>query len=471
MAGPPSGDNSSLVASSSRAPADSTVNITVTLEDASGVPVAGATVSLSVSPAGHATLPASAVTDQNGVAVVSLTDSVNERVTISAFVNSLLLTTDVMFVAPFYGDSTNDSVAPLAEYETLYGGQGNDTLGSSMPGSDYWDGGEGNDYLYATSTSTAFGNFYGGDGNDLIQGGNSAAAQYEYGGSGDDWVQDDTSGLTTQAHVIDGGTGRDALYGSNRNDTIYGGDGDDSGANIVAAGSAVAPGLYGGAGNDVLDGGRGNDLVFGGYGNDAAYGGDNNDTLYGGDGDDTLIGGDGVDLLEGDAGNDWIYMSAGDGSNAYGGVGNDVMIARQGRVVENGDDGNDVMYGDKGNDYSYGGNGDDTMYGGDGVDVLLGGAGNDYFDGGQGVNYYFGGGGNNIFVSNDVPGVEVVQDFNAATDTVQLNGTGFGSFADVLSHSYQNGAYFVIQVDSDTAVWLNGATTGTVTAANFSIVS
>jgi hypothetical protein len=52
-----------------------------------------------------------------------------------------------------------------------------------------------------------------------------------------------------------------------------------------------------------------------------------------------------------------------------------------------------------------------------------------------------------------------------------LNGSGFTSFADVLSHSYQNGAYFVVQVDADTAVWLNGATANTVTAANFSIVS
>ncbi|WP_166294289.1 calcium-binding protein [Bradyrhizobium sp. 2S1] len=164
-------------------------------------------------------------------------------------------------------------------------------------------------------------------------------------------------------------------------------------------------------------------------------------------------------------------MSSGDLSNAYGGAGNDIIIAAQGQVIENGDDGNDVMYGNQGNDYLYGGNGDDTMYGGDGVDVLLGGAGNDYFDGGSGVNYYFGGGGSNAFVSNDVPGVEVVQDWNAATDNVQLNGTGFSSFSDVLSHSYQNGAYFVIQVDSDTAVWLNGATAGTVTAANFSIVS
>src|SRR5258708_6960183 len=129
------------------------------------------------------------------------------------------------------------------------------------------------------------------------------------------------------------------------------------------------------------------------------------------------------------------------------------------------------MFGGQFNDYFYGGNGNDIVFGGDGVDVLLGGAGNDYFDGGMGVNYYFGGGDSNTFVSNDVPSVQVVQDWNAATDTVQLTGSGFTSFADVLSHSYQNGTYFVVQVDGVTAVWLNGATASTLTAANFSIVS
>jgi hypothetical protein len=70
-----------------------------------------------------------------------------------------------------------------------------------------------------------------------------------------------------------------------------------------------------------------------------------------------------------------------------------------------------------------------------------------------------------------VPSVQVVQDWTASLDTVQLNGSGFTSFADVLSHSYQNGAYFVVQVDGDTAVLLFGATTATLTAANFSIAS
>jgi len=42
---------------------------------------------------------------------------------------------------------------------------------------------------------------------------------------------------------------------------------------------------------------------------------------------------------------------------------------------------------------------------------------------------------------------------------------------EVLSHSYQNGAYFVVAVNPETAVWLNGASAATVTAADFSIAS
>jgi hypothetical protein len=55
----------------------------------------------------------------------------------------------------------------------------------------------------------------------------------------------------------------------------------------------------------------------------------------------------------------------------------------------------------------------------------------------------------------------VVQDWNASTDTVLLTRFGFTLFADVQSHSYQNGVYFVVQVDGDSAAWLKGATVST----------
>lgn len=47
--------------------------------------------------------------------------------------------------------------------------------------------------------------------------------------------------------------------------------------------------------------------------------------------------------------------------------------------------------------------------------------------------------------------------------------SGFQCFADVLSHSYQNGAHIVVQVNPEIAVWLNGATAAIVN--DFRIVS
>ena len=113
-----------------------------------------------------------------------------------------------------------------------------------------------------------------------------------------------------------------------------------------------------------------------------------------------------------------------------------------------------------------------------GVDVLIGGAGNDYFDGGTGVNYYFGGngGGPGTGIDNDtfnisLGGIDVVQDWTEGLDQVVLNGSGFASFSDVLSHSFQNGAYLVVQIDPSTAVWLNGASAASINAGDFTIVS
>ena len=57
------------------------------------------------------------------------------------------------------------------------------------------------------------------------------------------------------------------------------------------------------------------------------------------------------------------------------------------------------------------------------------------------------------------------------TDHVSLIGSGLTSFDDLLSHSYQNGAYFVVQPDASNAIWINGATASTVSAKDFSIVS
>ena len=79
------------------------------------------------------------------------------------------------------------------------------------------------------------------------------------------------------------------------------------------AGSNGVESVNGGVGNDVINGRGGNDQLTGHSGNDTLNGGAGNDGLWGGGGDDTIFGGDGADNANGDSGNDRIN----------GGIGND----------------------------------------------------------------------------------------------------------------------------------------------------
>lgn len=73
--------------------------------------------------------------------------------------------------------------------------------------------------------------------------------------------------------------------------------------------------LYGGLGDDVLVGEHSTDQPNGG--NDTLYGGDGNDIVRGGAGDDILYGGNGLDSLGGDAGNDTIYLEGDESAIGY----------------------------------------------------------------------------------------------------------------------------------------------------------
>ena len=115
-------------------------------------------------------------------------------------------------------------------FDRMYGLAGEDTLLSQWKGRVYLDGGDGDDDL--ETEDGAWGEFYGGAGNDLITGGNTLNVDTILGGAGDDVVWGDLRAWPPlgAADLIDGGEGRDALMGDLGNDTIYGGDGDDSGA-------------------------------------------------------------------------------------------------------------------------------------------------------------------------------------------------------------------------------------------------
>ncbi|MDX9873240.1 MAG: tandem-95 repeat protein, partial [Clostridia bacterium] len=126
---------------------------------------------------------------------------------------------------------------------------------------------------------------------------------------------------TNQDDVLTGGAGDDVLEGLNGDDVLDGGAGDDS--------------LYGGNGDDVLLGGLGNDVLHGENGDDILDGGSGNDVLVGGLGDDVLIGGSGDDTLRGGSGDDTVV---------FGGSYADYTITRgDGGIVVSGPDGTDVL--------------------------------------------------------------------------------------------------------------------------------
>ena len=154
--------------------------------------------------------------------------------------------------------------------------------------------------------------------------------------------------------------------------------------------------IVGTDGDDRLAGSTGDNAIDGGAGDDSIFGNSGADTLAGGAGDDSLIGNDGDDALDGGAGNDWLVGGGGD----------------------------DQLLGDAGNDRLIGAGGDDTLDGGAGDDALNGGAGDDTLTGGAG---------DDTFVFNGDVGTDVVEDFTAGADRIDLTAlsdlTGFEDLA------------------------------------------
>ncbi|WP_322742571.1 calcium-binding protein [Gloeocapsopsis crepidinum] len=252
-----------------------------------------------------------------------------------------------------------------------------------------------------------------------------------------------------------GTTGNDDIFGFAGNDELIGDLGDDF--------------LSGGAGNDILNGRAGTDFLDGGSGDDSLFGGDigvnvPSNILNGGNGDDSLRGGDGDDSLFGGAGNDTLSGVFGVDS-LIGGAGNDlydvfernnvdtIVEAANGGIdtVESDDSftlpdnvenlvlkfesgligtGNElnnnmtsttinvILSGLGGNDSLNGGLGNDILSGGDGNDLLIGGSGSDRLLGGTGADRF------RFNASNE--GIDLITDFVAVDDSIQVSAAGFG---------------------------------------------
>jgi Ca2+-binding RTX toxin-like protein len=182
-------------------------------------------------------------------------------------------------MAVFNGTETEDTYEATSEGDNVAGLGGNDTLVGNA-GRDSLDGGSDNDLLVAgngmLSASTNFtvvaGDFggstagvsdtlFGGQGNDTLVGAQVGfSSDLLIGNAGLDLLVAAVNG----GSIAIGGQGDDTIYGSLQNGNVMNGSsGDDL--------------LLSGLGNDTLLGDRGSDILVGGIGNNDMYGGDGSD--------------------------------------------------------------------------------------------------------------------------------------------------------------------------------------------------
>ncbi len=297
---------------------------------------------------------------------------------------------NVTFVTPPFPEFVSGhSTFSMAAAKTIAAIVGSDLFydGTSLSNYDL-DHVDGTDLLgQYVATSLAFENWEGGDPvilqwDTLTEAAQEAGLSRLYGGihmmDGNLFGLELGEQLAAQAEIR-----WEALFTRGGNDNIK----DNGAGNLIIAG----------AGNDLVRGRGGNDVIEGGTGRDRLKGGAGHDTLLGEEGRDKLYGGGGSDLLLG--GGDW-----------------------------------DVLFGGKGADVLEGGDGGDLLTGGDGNDILSGGDGGDILTGGKGADQF-------VFHADEA-GLDTINDFNDAVDTILLY--GFGDDAALSAHQIHGRLYLFI---------------------------
>ena len=148
-------------------------------------------------------------------------------------------------------------------------GTGNDRLAASNARTAILSGGSGNDVLSAVDWDIALD---GGPGNDALYSRPRYFGETLRGGSGRDRLTTNSTVISKELHLLQGGTGDDYLVGHDNSETFGGGSGSDT---VRAGGGSDR--AWGGTGPDVLGGAGGRDSLYGGDGRDANYGGSGSD--------------------------------------------------------------------------------------------------------------------------------------------------------------------------------------------------
>ena len=364
-------------------------------------------------------------------------------------------------------------------------------------------GGSGNDFMIGNSVDNILNGglgadgLHGGLGNDTYYVDRADDIVFEFAGEGTDtvistsnyylWQQIENLTLAEGAGDLFGvgNAISNTLQGNSGSNLLIAGDGDD----IVRGGGGVDS-LFGEVGNDQLFGDAGIDYLVGGAGNDTLDGGADADALYGEDGDDTLIGGSGfaTDILVGGAGNDILRGDSGlgDYDRMDGGAGDDsyYVDTPNDLTLEAVGGGTDTVYATiNGAGYTLNANVENLVLGGStpfgvGNDLnnritgsasanwLLGGAGNDTLNGGAGNDVLFGEAGADTFVFTQGTGGDVIGDFVAGTDRIDLSAYGL-TWQTVINSMHENGGTTAIDLGNGDFIVLNGVARSALSQSDF----
>ena len=263
----------------------------------------------------------------------------------------------------------NDDILTLSEINgalpraDLFGGAGND-IATGGSGGDQLFGEAGNDQLLGKG---GFDFLFGGEGNDVLTGGDADDQMFGQGGN-DRMIWnpgDDTDlfegGTGTDTVEVNGGGGAEVFtatangtrvrfdrldpapfaidIGTSENIVLNANGGDDRFSATGNLAPLIKITVDGGAGNDTLLGSNGIDVLLGGDGNDFIDGQQGNDVAFLGAGNDTFQWdpGDGSDVVEGQDGSDTLLFNGSNGSEIF------TISANGGRALFTRNLGNIVM--------------------------------------------------------------------------------------------------------------------------------
>ncbi|REJ57883.1 MAG: calcium-binding protein [Microcystis aeruginosa DA14] len=186
------------------------------------------------------------------------------------------------------GGTQNDILNGGVDNDTISGGGGNDTIKGGV-GADSLNGGDNDDTFLANLNEAEFDTLQGGSGIDTLQrttdGGQGNLVLNQFlATNGIERVNLDAGGSNRN---IDGNASDNILDFSATtllSGSVFGQGGNDT----ITATNASARTYNGDAGNDILNGGTQNDILNGGADNDTLVGGLGNDSLTGGIGNDTF---------------------------------------------------------------------------------------------------------------------------------------------------------------------------------------